>query len=70
MRGFLALSYLGQPLSVCAMQYLELDSDQNGMLGLSELRNYNGGSLTEVFCNRVFQECHTYAGEMGELFML
>jgi serine/threonine-protein phosphatase 2A regulatory subunit B'' len=45
-------------------QYLELDLDQNGMLSLSEFRHFTGGSLTEVFCRRLFEECHTYAGEM------
>ena len=45
-------------------QYLNLDSDRNGMLSAAELREYGGGSLTETFVQRVFQECLTYEGEM------
>ena len=45
-------------------QYLELDTDQNGMLSPSELLQFRGGTLTESFVHRVFQECHTYSGEM------
>lgn len=40
--------------------YLELDSDQNGMLSVSELARFRGGGLTMPFVQRVFQECHTY----------
>jgi len=42
--------------------YLELDSDQNGMLSRSELMNYGSGAvmLTDVFIQRVFEEYHTY----------
>jgi len=47
-----------------AVQYLELDSDQNGMLSQAELRSFNGGSLTPVFCARVFEEVFTYGGEL------
>lgn len=45
-------------------QYLELDSDHNGMLCRDELRRYGMGTLTDAFVDRVFQECHTYSGEM------
>ncbi|KAI8912180.1 Serine/threonine-protein phosphatase 2A regulatory subunit B [Powellomyces hirtus] len=45
-------------------QFLNLDTDRNGMLSREELSNYNGGSLTSVFLDRVFQECQTYGGEM------
>ncbi|KAJ3018910.1 Serine/threonine-protein phosphatase 2A regulatory subunit B'' subunit gamma [Thoreauomyces humboldtii] len=45
-------------------QFLNLDADKNGMLSRKELGNYNGGSLTDVFLDRVFQECMTYHGEM------
>eukprot|EP00919_Chromeraceae_sp_WS-2016_P012206 GHVR01028572.1.p1 GENE.GHVR01028572.1~~GHVR01028572.1.p1 ORF type:complete len:257 (+),score=43.51 GHVR01028572.1:476-1246(+) len=41
--------------------YLELDHDQNGMLSPAELHRYSPG-LTEVFIQRVFQECQTYDG--------
>nr|CDS20941.1 serine:threonine protein phosphatase 2A [Echinococcus granulosus] len=44
--------------------YLRLDTDQNGMLSRQELAGYNNGSLTDVFLDRVFQECLTYEGEM------
>lgn len=45
-------------------QYLELDADHNGMLNRAELARYNMGTLTSAFVDRVFQECHTYSGEM------
>jgi len=47
-------------------QYLNLDTDHNGMLSKKELLNYQGGSvsLTETFIDRVFQECLTFEGEM------
>ncbi|VDK40360.1 unnamed protein product [Taenia asiatica] len=44
--------------------YLRLDTDQNGMLSRQELAGYNNDSLTDVFLDRVFQECLTYEGEM------
>jgi serine/threonine-protein phosphatase 2A regulatory subunit B'' len=45
-------------------QYLELDGDQNGMLAPHELARFRGGTLTDAIVARVFQECHTYSGEM------
>ncbi|CAF0877830.1 unnamed protein product [Brachionus calyciflorus] len=45
-------------------QYLNLDEDHNGMLSKSELSRYGSGTLTDVFLDRVFQECVTYNGEM------
>ncbi|KND03012.1 uncharacterized protein SPPG_02083 [Spizellomyces punctatus DAOM BR117] len=45
-------------------QFLNLDTDRNGMLSRSELGKYNSGSLTDLFLDRVFQECQTYGGEM------
>ncbi|KAK3093581.1 hypothetical protein FSP39_017691, partial [Pinctada imbricata] len=45
-------------------QYLNLDKDHNGMLSKEELARYGTGTLTEVFLDRVFQECLTYEGEM------
>lgn len=44
--------------------YLELDADQNGMLSAAELAAWHGGSLTPAFVTRLFQEVHTYGGEM------
>lgn len=44
--------------------YLELDTDQNGMLRRSELTAFRGGTLTDAFLDRVFQEVHTYGGEV------
>jgi len=44
--------------------YLQLDSNGNGMLSPHELLQYEGGYLTEVFVQRVFEECQTYDGEM------
>lgn len=45
-------------------QYLNLDTDHNGMLSKDELKRYGTGTLTNVFLDRVFQECLTYEGEM------
>lgn len=45
-------------------QYLNLDEDHNGMLSKQELSRYGSGTLTDVFLDRVFQECVTYGGEM------
>ncbi|XP_050404176.1 serine/threonine-protein phosphatase 2A regulatory subunit B'' subunit gamma [Patella vulgata] len=45
-------------------QYLNLDKDRNGMLSKEELARYGTGTLTDVFLDRVFQECLTYEGEM------
>ena len=44
--------------------YLALDVDHNGMLSRDELRGYGTGTLTSAFLDRVFEECHTYGGEM------
>lgn len=47
--------------------YLELDTDTNGMLSKSELKNYGSGMLTDVFIDRVFEEYQTYRdAETGE----
>ncbi|XP_066911510.1 serine/threonine-protein phosphatase 2A regulatory subunit B'' subunit gamma-like [Clytia hemisphaerica] len=45
-------------------QYLNLDTDHNGMLSKDELKKYGTGTLTDCFLDRVFQECLTYEGEM------
>ena len=45
-------------------QYLNLDTDHNGMLSMEELGRYGTGTLTEVTIQRIFQECLTYDGEM------
>ncbi|XP_054707643.1 serine/threonine-protein phosphatase 2A regulatory subunit B'' subunit gamma-like [Uloborus diversus] len=45
-------------------QYLNLDSDHNGMLSKEELARYGTGTLTPIFIERVFQECLTYDREM------
>ncbi len=34
------------------------------MLSKQELANYGSGTLTDIFLDRVFQECLTYNGEM------
>jgi hypothetical protein len=36
-------------------QYLNLDTDHNGMLSRQELASYGAGTLTDVFLDRVFQ---------------
>lgn len=45
-------------------QYLNLDTDHNGMLSMEELGRYGTGTLTQVTIQRIFQECLTYDGEM------
>jgi serine/threonine-protein phosphatase 2A regulatory subunit B'' len=45
-------------------QYLELDVDHNGMLSKEELAQYAHGSLTDLVVKRIFEEYHTYDGEM------
>lgn len=45
-------------------QYLQLDGDQNGMLSASEMSAYRGGILTSACIERIFEECHTYGGEI------
>eukprot|EP00392_Amoebophrya_sp_AT5.2_P014860 g15031.t1 len=44
-------------------QYLELDTDQNGMLSPSELGKYGSGMLTDEIIGRVFEEYQTYRDE-------
>lgn len=45
-------------------EYLQLDTDQNGMLSPSELGAYGGGGLIKPFIDNLFQECQTYDGEI------
>lgn len=45
-------------------EYLQLDTDQNGMLSPTELGAYGGGGLTRPFVENLFQECQTYDGEI------
>ncbi|XP_046458260.1 serine/threonine-protein phosphatase 2A regulatory subunit B'' subunit gamma-like [Daphnia pulex] len=45
-------------------QYLNLDTNRNGMLCQEELRRFGTGTLTRVFIQRVFEECMTYEKEM------
>jgi hypothetical protein len=47
-----------------AGQYLQLDSDRNGMLSRVEFSRFQGGGLTAVFVNRVFEELPTFKGEL------
>jgi serine/threonine-protein phosphatase 2A regulatory subunit B'' len=44
-------------------KYLKLDTDHNGLLKKSELSRYSWG-LTNIFIDRVFEECQTFEGEM------
>lgn len=61
----MALLYFSIAMALCvAGQYLNLDTDHNGMLSKTELLKYGTGTLTEVFVNRIFQECLTYDGEV------
>ncbi len=50
--------------------YLQLDVDHNGMLSREEFMRYNGGSLTSVFVDRLFQECRMYATEQNNIEMV
>ncbi|VDP02792.1 unnamed protein product [Soboliphyme baturini] len=45
-------------------RYVNLDTNRNGMLSKEELMQYDGGTLTEEFVTRLFQEHLTYEGEM------
>ena len=45
-------------------QFLNLDTDNNGLLSRKELEQYNKKSIPGVLLDRVFQECQTYGGEM------
>ncbi|KRX07662.1 hypothetical protein PPERSA_11211 [Pseudocohnilembus persalinus] len=44
-------------------KYLKLDIDHNGLLKKSELSRYSWG-LTDIFIDRVFEECQTFEGEL------
>lgn len=44
--------------------YLEMDSDENGLLSVAELYRYPNGLLTPGFVQKVFQEHQTFANEM------
>ncbi|EAR97716.2 serine/threonine-protein phosphatase 2A regulatory subunit B subunit gamma (macronuclear) [Tetrahymena thermophila SB210] len=44
-------------------KYLKLDTDHNGLLKKSELQKYSWG-LTNIFIDRVFEECQTFEGEI------
>ena len=50
--------------------YLNLDVDHNGMLSKEEFSNYNGGSLTSVFIDRLFEEYRMYRSETGRMEMV
>jgi serine/threonine-protein phosphatase 2A regulatory subunit B'' len=43
--------------------YLSLDRDQNGMLSKAELAQYEDGSLTSLFLDRIWEECKTYLND-------
>eukprot|EP00162_Nutomonas_longa_P009205 comp19089_c0_seq1/m.35429 comp19089_c0_seq1/g.35429 ORF comp19089_c0_seq1/g.35429 comp19089_c0_seq1/m.35429 type:complete len:432 (-) comp19089_c0_seq1:4-1299(-) len=45
-------------------QYLQLDVDRNGMLSRAELARIGDGTLTDIVLDRLFEENHTYSGEM------
>jgi serine/threonine-protein phosphatase 2A regulatory subunit B'' len=45
-------------------QYLQLDVDRNGMLSRAEIAGIGDGTLTDIVLDRLFEETHTYAGEM------
>ena len=51
---------VGRYAEMLYADYLELDTDQNGLLSASELGRYRGGGLTTAFVSRIFQECQTY----------
>jgi len=44
--------------------YLNLDEDHNGMLSKREFKGYGGGTLTNAFVDRIFQEYRMYDREM------
>jgi hypothetical protein len=44
--------------------YINLDTDQNGLLSKAEFGKYNSGYLTSLVIDRIFQECTSYDGEI------
>ena len=44
--------------------FAHLDKDNNGLLTPAELLEYKENTLTKSFINRLFEECHTFNGEM------
>lgn len=46
-----------------AATYLNLDVDHNGMLCKSEFAGFNGGSLSNAFVDRLFQEYRMYRSD-------
>jgi len=48
---------------------LNLDVDHNGMLSKEEFSKYNGGSLTSVTVDRLFQEYRMYKSDSGGMEM-
>ena len=57
-------------LLIALATYLNLDVDHNGMLSKEEFSRYNGGSLTSVFIDRLFQEYRMYRSETGGMEMV
>lgn len=47
-------------------QFLNLDKNRNGLISREEMGNYNNGTLTDLFVDRLFAECQSYRGETGE----
>ncbi|KAJ3207422.1 Serine/threonine-protein phosphatase 2A regulatory subunit B'' subunit gamma [Clydaea vesicula] len=48
-------------------QFLNLDTDQNGMLSREEIAEYNNGTITGIFFDRLFEECQTYKNEITSI---
>ena len=44
--------------------YAELDLDNNGMLSRTELRGFGGGTISELFVTRIFEEFQTYDDQL------
>jgi serine/threonine-protein phosphatase 2A regulatory subunit B'' len=44
-------------------QFINLDKNRNGLISRAELGNFNNGTLTDLFLDRVFDECQSYRNE-------
>jgi hypothetical protein len=46
-------------------QYISLDTNRNGMLSKDEMYQYNGGSISPLVIDRLFESCRLYEAADG-----